>query len=403
MAGRAMASFCAAARKRCMDWSGDNVVSVARSYKMEMVSRTSQRDPCSRSLLTFSIRCSMLSTALTPVIKLASIHTHQLALVPPVIGRLYYIGMSQSGGKNMTSQLQPLPLFTASICALIQLDRAQSTPLYQQICEKLREAIHSGQLAEGTRLPTERALAKELGVNRTTVMNAYNQLASEGLLEGHVGRGTLVKHSQFNYNDDGFASNGPSWLFGLHAGEREILGSDAALLSELAGMGERRDIISFAAGTPAPDLLPAEMLSTIMADHLLSSRQHALGYSPVEGLQSLRRNIAAYMRKRGVAVNAEHILILSGSTQGIGLVSRFLLSPGDEVVVEVPTYLGAIQTFRALGARVLGVPMDNDGMRVDLLESILARHRPRLIYTLPTFQNPTGVVMSPDRRRRLLL
>src|SRR5213080_1914605 len=298
----------------------------------------------------------------------------------------------------MTSQLQPMPLFTASICALIQLDRAQRTPLYQQICEKLREAIHSGLLTDGTRLPTERALAKELGVNTTTVMNAYNQLASEGLLEGHVGRGTLVKHSQFNYNDDG-----PSWLFGLHAGEREILGSDAALLSELAGMGERRDIISFAAGTPAPDLLPAEMLSSIMTDHLLSSRQHALGYSPVEGLQSLRRNIAAYMRKRGVAVNAEHILILSGSTQGIGLVSRFLLSPGDEVVVEVPTYLGAIQTFRALGARVLGVPMDNDGMRVDLLESILARHRPRLIYTLPTFQNPTGVVMSPERRRRLLL
>ena len=121
----------------------------------------------------------------------------------------------------MSSQLQPLPLFTASICALIQLDRAQSTPLYQQICEKLREAIHSGQLAEGTRLPTERALAKELGVNRTTVMNAYNQLASEGLLEGHVGRGTLVRHNSFSYVDDSFDTDGPSWLFGLPAGERE--------------------------------------------------------------------------------------------------------------------------------------------------------------------------------------
>src|SRR6266566_9270618 len=204
--------------------------------------------------------------------------------------------------RHQLTQYQPMPLFTASICSLIQLNREQSTPLYQQICEKLREAILSGQLSEGTRLPTERALAKELGVNRTTVMNAYNQLASEGLLEGHVGRGTLVKHSQFNYNDDGFASNGPSWLFGLHAGEREILGPDAVLLSELAGMGERRDIISFAAGTPAPNLLPAEALSRIFADGLLSSRQHALGYCPVEGLQSLRRNIAAYMRKRGVAV-----------------------------------------------------------------------------------------------------
>src|SRR6266581_4676320 len=300
-------------------------------------------------------------------------------------------------------QHQPLPLFTASICSLIQLDRSQSTPLYQQICAKLREAILAGQLPEGTRLPTERALAKELGVNRTTVMNAYNQLASEGLLEGHVGRGTLVRQNHFSYGDDDFVADEPSWLFGLPAGERELLGPDAGLLSELASMGERRDIISLAAGTPAPDLLPAEMISNIFSERLVSARQSALGYSPVEGLQSLRRNIAAYMRKRGVAVNAEHILILSGSTQGIGLIGRFLLNPGDEVVVEVPTYLGAIQSFRALGARVIGVPTDNDGIRVDLLESILARHRPRLIYTLPTFQNPTGIVMSPERRRRLLL
>ena len=85
--------------------------------------------------------------------------------------------------RHQLAHHQPMPLFTASICSLIQLDREQSTPLYQQICEKLREAILSGQLSEGTRLPTERALAKELGVNRTTVMNAYNQLASEGLPE----------------------------------------------------------------------------------------------------------------------------------------------------------------------------------------------------------------------------
>src|SRR5256885_752946 len=303
--------------------------------------------------------------------------------------------------RQNTNQHQPLPLFTASICSLIQLDRSSDTPLYQQISDKIREAILSGQLAEGIRLPTERALASALQVNRTTVMNAYNQLAADSLVEGHVGRGTLVKRNQFNYLDDNYDENGPSWLFGLPTTEREILGPDARMLSELASVGD--DIISLAAGTPAIELLPAEMLNAIFAEGLVRARQSALGYCPVEGLQSLRRSIAAYMRKRGVAVNAEHILILSGSTQGIGLVSRFLLSPGDEVVVEVPTYLGAIQTFRSLGARVLGVPMDSDGMRVDLLESILARHRPRLIYTLPTFQNPTGVVMSPDRRRRLLL
>ena len=303
--------------------------------------------------------------------------------------------------RQNTNQHQPLPLFTASICSLIQLDRSSDTPLYQQISDKIREAILSGQLAEGIRLPTERALASALQVNRTTVMNAYNQLAADGLVEGHVGRGTLVKRNQFNYLDDNYDENGPSWLFGLPTTEREILGPDARMLSELASVGD--DIISLAAGTPAIELLPAEMLNAIFAEGLVRARQSALGYCPVEGLLSLRGSIAMRMRNRGVAVDAQHILILSGSTQGIGLVGRFLLNPGDEVVVEVPTYLGAIQTFRALGARVIGVPTDSDGMRVDLLETILARHRPRLIYTLPTFQNPTGVVMSPERRRRLLL
>src|SRR6266700_1081715 len=112
-------------------------------------------------------------------------------------------------------------------------------------------------------------------------------------------------------------------------------------------MSDREEIISLAPGNPAPNLLPAEMLSTIFADGLLSARESALGYCPVEGLHSLRRAIAASIRNRGVAVDAQHILILSGSTQGIGLIGRFLLNQGDEVVVEVPPYLGAIQMFRA--------------------------------------------------------
>src|SRR5713226_1320994 len=297
---------------------------------------------------------------------------------------------------------EPRPLFTAPISSLIQLERTSGVPLYRQICQRLREAILSGELPEGVRLPTERALAGELGVNRTTVMNAYNELASEGLVEGHVGRGTLVRRNHFSYENEHFEPEA-SWLLGLPAGERELLGPDAGMLSELASASEQRGIISLAPGTPARDLLPAEMLSTIFTEGLVNARQSALGYCPVEGLSSLRRGIAARMRKRGVAVDAQHILILSGSTQGIGLAGRLLLSPGDEVVVEVPTYLGAIQVFRALGARVIGVPTDNDGMRVDLLETVLVRHRPRLIYTQPTFQNPAGIVMSHERRRRLLL
>jgi len=123
--------------------------------------------------------------------------------------------------RQYTSQNQPRPLFTAPIHSLITLDRSNGMPLYRQICQQLREAILSGELAEGIRLPTERSLASELGVNRTTVMNAYNELASEGLIEGHVGRGTLVRRNHFGYNGDSFENETASWLLGLPAGERD--------------------------------------------------------------------------------------------------------------------------------------------------------------------------------------
>src|SRR5258708_29656417 len=124
--------------------------------------------------------------------------------------------------RQHSSEYQPRSLFTAPIHSLIALDRSDGMPLYRQICQQLREAILSGELSEGTRLPTERALASELGVNRTTVMNAYNELASEGLIEGHVGRGTLVRRNQFSYNGDGIEDENASWLLALPAGEREI-------------------------------------------------------------------------------------------------------------------------------------------------------------------------------------
>src|ERR1700726_2486638 len=155
--------------------------------------------------------------------------------------------------RQHASLSEPRPVFTAPISTLISLDRKSGIPLYRQICQSLREAILSGELAEGVRLPTERTLASELGVNRTTVMNAYNELASEGLIEGHVGRGTLVKRNHFIHASDGFEDEAASWLLGLPAGEREILGPDATMLSELAYAGNRREILSLPPGSPAPN------------------------------------------------------------------------------------------------------------------------------------------------------
>lgn len=298
----------------------------------------------------------------------------------------------------------PLAYDTSAITALLRLERANGTPLYRQISQRLREAILAGELPEGTRLPPERILAQELGVNRTTIMHAYNDLSGTGLTEGHVGRGTVVKQGYFRAGDDYNDQSTPSWLLGLSTNGDTLLGPDVQALNELSSMEEsKQEMISLAQGSPPADMLPAELIRLTIEHGLSEDRESALGYCPVEGLHSLRRNLALRMRRRGVSVDTQNILILSGSTQGLGLIGRFLLNAGDEVVVEVPTYLGAIQTFRALGARIIGIPTDNEGMRVDMLEAILARRQPRFIYTMPTFQNPSGSLMSSERRRRLLL
>src|SRR2546423_759349 len=203
--------------------------------------------------------------------------------------------------RQQASFYEPRPIFTTPISSLISLERGSGLPLYRQICQSLREAILSGELAEGVRLPTERALARELEVNRTTVMNAYNELASEGLIEGHVGRGTVVKRSYFERDDERFDNDVPTWLFGLAPGEDAVLGPDARILSELASLGDRKEIISLASAAPPPDLLPDTLLRQVVDEELEAGKHYALGYCPVEGLQSLRQGIAARMRQRGVA------------------------------------------------------------------------------------------------------
>src|SRR5260370_12240054 len=146
--------------------------------------------------------------------------------------------------RQHSSEYQPRSLFTAPIHSLIALDRSDGMPLYRQICQQLREAILSGELSEGTRLPTERALASELGVNRTTVMNGYNELASEGLIEGHVERGTLVRRNQFGYIGDSFEDETASCLIALQPTKPAILGPNRLLFTALPSMTNHKKLLS---------------------------------------------------------------------------------------------------------------------------------------------------------------
>ncbi len=173
----------------------------------------------------------------------------------------------------------------------------------------------------------------------------------------------------------------------------------SSAIRELLKLTERPDIISFAGGLPAPEVFPVEAFEAACQRVLRDHGAQALQYSTTEGFLPLREMIARHTRRYGIEVTAENILITSGSQQALDLIGKVFINPGDRILVEAPTYLGAIQAWTAYGAEFISVPVDQDGMDTDALEEAL-RAGPKFIYVLPNFQNPTGVTLSKPRRLR---
>ncbi len=280
----------------------------------------------------------------------------------------------------------------------IRIDKESAVPIYVQISTGIRELILSGTLPEGFRLPPERRLAEALRVNRSTILAAYRELKADALVDSHVGRGTMVlPRSQPSV---AAASVQPlPWRQLVREGVTEV---QDPLLRDLLELAERRDVINFSLGLPAAELLPVDVLRKIMDALFDEVGPSMLLHSPTEGTTGFRQAIGQLMIARGIQCSPAEVLVTSGSQQGLDLAARVFVAPGDAVVVEEPTFFGALQILRRAQARLLAVPVDADGMRTDVLESLLARQRPKLIYTLPTFQNPSGAVMTLERRRHLL-
>jgi DNA-binding transcriptional MocR family regulator len=174
-------------------------------------------------------------------------------------------------------------------------------------------------------------------------------------------------------------------------------------IGELLALGADPSIISFGGGYPDAGLFPAERLEAIFRDILRAPGGAALQYAPSDGLPRLRAQIAALMTADGTPCTAEEVLILQGSQQGLDLAARMLIDPGDVIVTEDPTFLGALIAFAPSEPRYAVVPVDGEGMQTDRLEAVLQAHpRARMLYTVPDFQNPTGVTLSLARRHRLI-
>ena len=278
----------------------------------------------------------------------------------------------------------------------LTLDRAAGRryPIGQQLADELRRRVQAGSLGPGDRLPAVRGLASSLSVTPETVAGAYKRLIDEGYLRGEVGRGTFVAAPPLRAEEDPLAP--------FEAG-----GSLPPFASpqnrDLLRLASRPGLVSFAASVAAPELAPVEALQQALADVLQDEGPAALQVGATPGYPPLRAAIAQFLRQRGLEnVDESVVCVTSGCQQGIDLAAKVFVGPGDAVLVEQPSFLGALEAFRARGARAIGVPIESDGLRIEALPGLIQRHRPKLLYCMPTYQNPTGRSLSPDKRRALL-
>lgn len=259
-----------------------------------------------------------------------------------------------------------------------------SGPLFRRLAAALERAIRSGDLALGERLPSERHLAELLAVSRATVIAAYDHLRGLGIVDSRRGSGTRVGRA---VTADRARVDG-----------RVRGGQATSILQRLVdGPGE---IISLAFATEAamPELRPA-LLDLVHED--LPDLLGNAGYYP-RGLPALRHGIARRYVDDGLPTVPDDVLVTTGATQAISLVTQMYVRRGATIVVEAPGWSGCMDMFRAAGATLVGVPLDDEGIRVDILSRVLSENTTTMVYVMPTYHNPTGVLMSAARRQQVV-
>lgn len=284
----------------------------------------------------------------------------------------------------------------------IRIDPQRKQALHRQIFDEVVARIEAKAFPPGFRLPPSRVLARELGAHRNTVARAYAELESAGFVNSNVGRGTFVLQPS--------AAVPPSVEAGPAPVARLPWSSlcSSAARSEALGRVERQrlqpaatDAINLARMQPAPDLVPDELLRRCMTHAMTEHAGRVYGYAPPEGTLRLREQIARDLASRGVPAHTQDVVITSGSQQGLDLIARALINPGDTILVEPTTYSGAIDLFTLAGARLLPVPLDAFGPDLGALDRISGPNVEAL-YLMPNAHNPSGRTLSAERRRALI-
>jgi 2-aminoadipate transaminase len=296
-------------------------------------------------------------------------------------------------------QANPLSMSYKEI--LSHLDRDGERSLTSQIVDAFAAAIAAGEVGADEKLPPTRELAALAGVNHLTAARAYRRLAELGLVTGRVGQGTFVRAAAARAGETAGGSSAEDTGWQVYALPEELETYGDRILAEMFRQAGRDDVIPLMVGYPAETLFPLERLTPIATAVLEEEGTRAHQYSDIEGVPELREQIAALHRAEGIRESADQVVVTTGAHQAMTLTARAILRPGDAAACESPTFPGSIEALRNAGASVMPIPVDEDGLDVEALESLLRRREIRLLALQSRLHNPTGRDLSPERRERL--
>jgi len=277
-------------------------------------------------------------------------------------------------------------------------------PKYLQIAGQIKRKIENGELQPGDRLLPIRRLAEELSVNTVTIVKAYEQLQGIGLVTKIKGSGVYVGalFRRGTRNQAISFENEPETVSDDLNNDELYLDNEIELM-QLGSLVLTKEQTNFATSTPTSDLFPVKAFKQALNTVLDRDGGAAFEYDVSNGYLPLREQVSAMFKSRyGILTPVDRLQIISGAQQGIDIAAKALLNPGDRVLVEDPTYTGALAVFKSRGAQIVGIPMENDGIDIEYLKKSIAFYKPKVLYIMPDYQNPTTCSYSSEKRQTII-
>ncbi|AWQ15358.1 GntR family transcriptional regulator [Bacillus velezensis] len=272
--------------------------------------------------------------------------------------------------------------------------KMKKLPKYIQIIQFIKEKIGNGEWPIGSKIPSQRTLAKHFEVNRSTVITALEELTADGLIEGRTGKGTVVTNNTWTL----LAKNSaPDWDQYVTSGIQQ---PSQKIVQEINKSESNSDLIQLSKGELSHEIFPLAAMKKMMGK--VSQNIEAFGYEEPKGYLPLREALSGYLRTIGIQASSSSILIVSGALQALQLISMGLLQRGSTVYLDQPSYLYSLHVFQSAGMKLTGVPMDNDGLLPEHIHMARGERGRAILYTNPCFHNPTGILMSKKRREEIL-